>query len=513
MTYTYKGLDLTALNRNTHPTWIFDIDNISMWWANQKALELWDAGSLEELLQRDFTDLSESTRTRLHHYQEQFRKGKVVEDSWTFYPKGVATYVHAFCRGIELPDGGLAVCLEAFSSTHRHFSQNELRMVEAIRHVKVCICLFSEEGESILMNPEAMRTFLVHDSHQMRLNDLFSVPEEVTEQLATLKEKGHIQIEAQLQTINGLRWHSVNIRKSKDPVDGSDIFLFNSKDITKRIKLTQLLEKERASLVERVEQRTEELQEVNRALNLAVQARDRFLTSMSHELRTPLNAVLGYTELILEEEEDEPVLPDLYKHALNNIVTSAHNLLSMVTDLLDLSSLMTEHSLTIHRELQPIRPVCEMCIRKVRSYAEKKQLNIHQAYPDEPCIAYIDEKRFEQMLLYLLLNAVQYTPEQKSIGLRIERKEKHNGEPLTFILTVWDEGIGIEPDKLDELFQPFKQVASGSCGLAEGAGLGLTMAQKLAQLHEGWIEVESTPGKGSAFKLFLPQPTKTEASA
>lgn len=111
-----ETIPLSAFNLLQKPVWIYDVERLQMWWANPAAVSLWQASSLGELLSRDFSDVSESTRTRLQHYFDQLQQGNTLSEPWTFYPKGQPISVHCHCTGVRIDDDRVAMLVEGSQS-------------------------------------------------------------------------------------------------------------------------------------------------------------------------------------------------------------------------------------------------------------------------------------------------------------------------------------------------------------------------------------------------------------
>ncbi len=267
----------------------------------------------------------------------------------------------------------------------------------------------------------------------------------------------------------------------------------------------QALEQERALLAQRVEERTADLSTANAALARAARLKDEFLANMSHELRTPLNTVLGMAESIAEGIFG-PVNGD-QSGALNNIAESGRHLLALINDILDLSKIEAGH-FQIHTDLVDPASICEASVRMIRQAALKKNLTLNLKLNDETTAVRADPRRLKQMLVNLLGNAVKFTPEGRSIGLELQTDR--DSQQMRFV--VWDTGIGIAPEDLARLFQPFTQLDSKLTRQYEGTGLGLSLVSRMAEMHGGGVTVESRLGEGSRFTIVLPW-TPDEESA
>jgi PAS domain S-box-containing protein len=241
------------------------------------------------------------------------------------------------------------------------------------------------------------------------------------------------------------------------------------------------------------------LQEKNIELEKASLAKDRFLASMSHELRTPLNAIIGFTGTLLMELAG-PLTPDQQKQ-LQTIEVSAEHLLSLISDLLDLTKIEAGK---VELNFEPV--ICQSVIQEVattlRPLAERKGLEFEVAVHPAELIIRADRRALSQILLNLTNNAIKFT-EHGRVRLELNQR-RHNGRPLTEINVV-DTGIGIRPEDRPRLFQAFTQVDASTERRYDGTGLGLYLSRKLADLLGGYIEFESEYGRGSRFTLVIPE--------
>ncbi len=255
----------------------------------------------------------------------------------------------------------------------------------------------------------------------------------------------------------------------------------------------QLLEE----LEERVRARTAELSASNDALERASRLKSEFLASMSHELRTPLTGILGITEAL--QLQTYGSVTEKQNRALKNIETSGVHLLDLINDILDLSKIEAGE-LNLQIKACSVAEICQDSLQLTRGMAAKKQTQVSFFTNLSSDTIYADERRVKQMLVNLLSNAIKFTPEGGDIGL--EATETHEGQILN--LTVWDQGVGIKTEDLSRLFQPFVQLDNSLSRQYAGAGLGLSLVSRLAELHNGSVSVASMPGQGSRFTISLP---------
>ncbi|CAG0936493.1 two-component system, NarL family, sensor histidine kinase EvgS [Thermoflexales bacterium] len=249
----------------------------------------------------------------------------------------------------------------------------------------------------------------------------------------------------------------------------------------------------------------------------ADQVKTRLLTNVSHELRTPLNIILGYTRnALLASQPDGLLLPAAVLNDLRHIQSSAEHQLRVINDLLDLSRAEIDE-LDLYLELIDPRPLLEDAFHSLADVADPARgVTWQLQLPDRLPWLNADAVRLRQMLLNLLSNARKFT-EQGSITLRADVV------PPYLHLHVADTGIGIPPDQLDHIFEPFitaehdRQVGVppqvGVPSVMGGIGLGLSITRHLVILHGGSISVDSEPGQGSTFHIYLPLPRVSDQPA
>ncbi len=239
------------------------------------------------------------------------------------------------------------------------------------------------------------------------------------------------------------------------------------------------------------------LAKANEALTQASKAKDEFLASMSHELRTPLNAILGMSEA-LQEGLYGPIT-DEQTHCIQIVRDSGRHLLALIEDILDLATI---ESGGLPLMLSPVHlpEVCRASIELVETAARKKGQQVSVDLDPLVRVIEADERRVKQVLVNLLTNAIKFTPNNGVVGLTTE------GDPLAgeVRLIVWDTGIGIAPEDMKRLFQPFVQLDSSLARRFDGVGLGLALSARMVSMHGGKIELQSTPGQGSRFVVTLP---------
>ena len=255
------------------------------------------------------------------------------------------------------------------------------------------------------------------------------------------------------------------------------------------------VEVEREQLLEREHELRQTAEEANRL-------KDEFLAIMSHELRNPLNVILGYAELLLRMKEIKGS-PNLHRMA-DAVKRNAVAQSKLIRDLLDLSRLRSG-KLELNRET--VSPVVSIqnAIETVRIDADSKEIEIQVTASDEAMFVQADPVRLEQIIWNLLNNSVKFTPR----GGRIEVRLEEDGDDI--VLTVADNGQGIDASFVPHIFEMFRQADAGTSRAQSGMGIGLAVVQQLVELHGGSVTAFSAGvGEGATFTIRLPRSVDTK---
>lgn len=232
-------------------------------------------------------------------------------------------------------------------------------------------------------------------------------------------------------------------------------------------------------------------------LKEAVLVKENFLANMSHEIRTPLNAILGYTDILKKSDlssDDQMHVATVHK--------SGETLLAIVNDILDLSKIESG-MMRIEEVPFHIEEVVHSVVVMFQQNIEEKGLSFELLYsPMLPQIVAGDSTRLTQILVNLLSNAIKFTPAGK-ITLKVEGLSEQKGE-VVFQFTIVDTGIGIDQEKLDVIFERFRQAEDSTTRKYGGTGLGLSIVRDLIHLQNGHIEVKSHLGSGTKVQFTIP---------
>ena len=244
-----------------------------------------------------------------------------------------------------------------------------------------------------------------------------------------------------------------------------------------------------------LESANEALDKFNQIAESATRAKSEFLANMSHEIRTPITAILGYADLLLDDQLDKTT----FEHA-SVIKRNGKHLLGVINDILDLSKVEAGQLQIEKTHCSPAKIVSEV-ISLMRVRAEEKSLtlesNLQALLPDD---VLADPLRLRQILVNLVGNAIKFT-DQGGVRIDVATFSREGMPYLQF--EILDTGIGMSKEQIARLFKPFSQVDTSATRKFGGTGLGLCISKRLAEALGGGIEVESTPEKGSLFRITI----------
>ena len=490
------------------PIWVFDVEKHGMWWANGAAIRFWNAPSMDDLLKRDYSADSNTVRKRLRQIFDNAALGQPTLDSWTLYPGGNPVPVNLRYTPVQIGgDQRDALLIEASISENEKIDSTDQRIVEATRYTSIMISYFTLDGDLLSMNPSATEAFsgaqpatgnagMTH-RHGNDFIRRFSDPDDGQAVMTDIARGEEPSGEFRIATINGQRWHRLNLHRGRDPVSALPVMVVVEEDVSATKQAVLDLEYLNRTLEDKVSERTTALEQARKQAVDANRAKSDFLARMSHDLRTPLNAILGFSD-ILSTETTQKLAAERYQEYGQNIHIAAGSLLTLVNDLLDLSRIEAGQ-FPIHPETISLRPLLENTMEIFRDSFDARDIALELA-PSADVSVVSDKRAVSQILTNLLSNGLKYTEPAGRVSLSLAAPT-----PATHAhIKIMDTGRGIPPDELSYVFDPYFRGSADVAREINGTGLGLPICKRLADLISADLEIESRVSAGTSVSLFLP---------
>jgi signal transduction histidine kinase/uncharacterized membrane protein YuzA (DUF378 family) len=252
---------------------------------------------------------------------------------------------------------------------------------------------------------------------------------------------------------------------------------------------------DRAEALERMGDRSKQLEDDIARLTEANRMKDLFLSTASHELKTPLTSVIAYAELL--DDEEKRLKAEQKSEFLRRLRAEAERLLGLIEDILDLSRLESG-KMVLKRAMLSVNEVAHAAVETSRSLGLKHRIELAEELDDELPALSIDEVKLRQVLVNLLVNAIKFSPASGKVTLKTSR------EPNFVLIEVRDQGPGIKPEEATHIFELFGQGVPGKEVKGAGLGIGLHLVKRITELHGGHVGVNSIPNQGSSFWVRLP---------
>ena len=374
-----------------------------------------------------------------------------------------------------------SLCTYDFNLTQDRIDQDIIRMVDGKK-----ISLLRRVG----LEPPCKA------SHWFHLWEQFVAEESLEDFCATVGldhlknsfQKGRAEVNVEYWSTN-ISGEKICVRQSfimtQDDVTGDIIAMVVTKDITEQIK-------------KQMEQ-TQALQEALLQAQYANNAKTTFLSNMSHDIRTPMNAIIGFTTIAVSHIDNKAQVKD----CLNKVLSSSNHLLSLINDILDMSRIESG-KVQIKEQECNISELMHGLVNIIQPQVKAKQLELFIDTFDianEDIIA--DSLKLNQVFVNLISNAVKYTPAGGAVGFQIRQKPAFRRGYGTYVFVVKDNGIGMSPEFVEHIFEPFEREASATKSGIQGTGLGMTITKNIVDMMGGTISVKSEKGKGSEFIVEL----------
>jgi signal transduction histidine kinase len=270
----------------------------------------------------------------------------------------------------------------------------------------------------------------------------------------------------------------------------------------------RIIEKERnlnLELEQKVKEQTMELRLAKEEAEAANEAKSMFLANISHELRTPLNIIMSTNQMLRLYLNKNELNKEQVEKKVNLQVQNCYRLLRLVNNLIDITKIDSGNFQIIKRKGNIVQ-IVESITMSVVEYIENKGINLIFDTDTEEALMYFDPDAIERIVLNLLSNAIKYTPTGGCIYVNLQ--SVRDG----MIIVIKDTGVGIDKEKINIIFERFKQVDELLTRRHEGSGIGLSLVQSLVQMHGGTIKVYSEEHKGTEFTIELPSGTEDEGA-
>lgn len=287
-------------------------------------------------------------------------------------------------------------------------------------------------------------------------------------------------------------WIKIAGTFSEERVNGIPVIYAVFTDVTEAV--------EQKELQKQLEERTEQLKNALEMAEAANREKTDFLSRMSHDIRTPMNAIMGMTD-IAEAHLDNR---DRVKDCLRKISLSSQHLLGLINDVLDMSKIesgkmtLSNSEMSLPELMENVVAIMQPGLKQKSQQFDVRLLNMRHEW------LLCDSLRLRQILINLLSNACKFTPVAGRILFEVEECPLERPGTASFRFEISDTGIGIQPEFIEQIFDPFSREKDSRVDKIEGSGLGLAITKKIVEQMDGTISVKSQPGSGATFVIYLP---------
>jgi PAS domain S-box-containing protein len=382
--------------------------------------------------------------------------------------------------------------------TSRAMTQNALDQLEATL-TAIPDLLFELDSDGVYVDCRAARLdLLVVPPEQflgrnMRETLPADAADTVFRAMDEARQKGQSNgAQMRLTLAAGEFWFELSVAVKRGQAGQADHFIVLSRDITDRKQAEAALAQRGDDLEQRVQERSQDLVLARDEAQRASRAKSEFLSRMSHELRTPMNAILGFSQLLMMDKG----LPDKPRGQIGEIFKAGQHLLQLINEVLDLAQVESGR-MTLLAEPVPMDVLVHEVLMLLEPVAESAGVLLHCA-PLVGCVVLADRTRLKQVLLNLLGNAIKYNRSGGSV-----RVDADTLSAEVWRIKVIDDGLGIAPARLSQLFEPFNRLGAEG-GTVQGTGIGLSISRRLVELMQGQIGASSRLHHGSMFWVDLP---------
>lgn len=353
------------------------------------------------------------------------------------------------------------------------------------KHIEVNTSMQMHGGNFYEKMLEDSKSF-VHEKDREQFREFYT--KENILKIARTGESREIENRWYMKTLKEYRWKYNKAVRMTD--ENGNVFV-----VIGVIDTTEKKEKELAfrEQQEKIKQQQQQLEEALSMAQAANRAKTTFLNNMSHDIRTPMNAIIGYTGLAASHINNKEQVQDY----LNKIGQSSNHLLSLINDVLDMSRIESG-KMNIEEKAENLSDIIHTVRNIVQADIHSKQLDFYVDavdVTDENIIC--DKLRINQVLLNVLSNSIKYTPSGGTITMRIVEKSVNESGYGTYEFSVKDNGMGMEQEFLETIFDPFTRVKSSTVSGIQGTGLGMAITKNIVDMMGGKIEIKSAPNKGT----------------